>query len=268
MIPYFINERLVSAARRPDALILHPHAQRTGGNTIRRHVLTAVFGEDKIYNAFNVPDAKPWENLKDSDVEGFSAVTGHFNFTPIKLNRVCLPIAVLRHPVYRAASLYSFVKRKSGHRLHALANQHTLEDFYPKASAIAPRYLQNVQCMRICDVARASVAAAYLQDRYLAVGFTENIGEFANALGARLGWPHLDIKEKGADSAHYEPLISPAFREMVLSDNAEDMKLFDIVRAGPPFATYAAAIAANVATLTAKKLRRTARGVVRRMRKQ
>src|SRR5580692_3004325 len=47
---YFINEKLLGRTRAPEALIVHPHAQRTGGNTMRRLVLARLFGPEHVYS--------------------------------------------------------------------------------------------------------------------------------------------------------------------------------------------------------------------------
>lgn len=235
MKAFFINSRLVPIALGADALIVHPHAQRTGGNTIRRKVLEAVYGRGGVYNQFNVHNAKKWPDLTDEDVRGFRAFTDHFDFRKNALTRLCLPIAVIRHPLYRAVSLYNFVRNKPEHRHHDLAVNSSLEDFYRKGSRETPGYFRELQCRRVCGFADARVALRTIDEKYLALGFTEHLAEFAGALGNALGWPVLDVSgTEPQDAERYDALITPAFRAQVLADNAQDLLLYETMLGGDP----------------------------------
>jgi hypothetical protein len=247
--PFYINERLLVGAMRYDALFVHPHAQRTGGKTLRNGVLAAVFGTEKIYGRATVAGAKRWRRLKESDLEGFRAVSDHLDFRPGHFARPCLPIAVLRHPLYRAASLHGFARKSEGHGLQALALDNDVEEFYRRGREISPRYFRNLQCRTICGVDDARIALDTILSCYLGVGFTENIGAFANGLGGRLGWPALDIRLMAPDAGRYDGIITPGFRKMALEDSAEDLALFEAMAAGPPY---------RIGTRTAVRRARTA----------
>ena len=245
---FFINPKLAAGARDEAALIVHPHAQRTGGNTLRNHILSAALGKERVYCRTRNGAVK-WRKLGDRDVEGFKAVTDHFDFTANAVTRPLLPVAVLRHPLYRAVSLYHFVRRKERHREHKLGEAMGLEEFYRTASELNPRYYRNLQCRRICGVDDARVALERIEARFLAVGFTEHLGEFAGALGAVMGWPSLVIEAGESDAARYEPEITPGFRDAVLKDNAEDLALYETMRAGPPYTLPRRAPAQEARTL-------------------
>ncbi|HWA91791.1 MAG TPA: hypothetical protein VG889_17265 [Rhizomicrobium sp.] len=233
---YFLNPKVLPRASDPDALILHPHAQRTGGNTMRNHVLSAALGEERVY-CRKRNGAVKWRELTAKDVAGFKAVTDHFDFRDNpKIGRPLLPIAVLRHPLYRAVSIYHFVRRKKTHREHAMACALELEPFYEKASLIYPRYYRNLQCRRVCGVDDARIALEWIDEKFLGVGFTEHLGDFANALAGAMGWRALEIEEGEPDAARYEAEITPSFRERVLGDNAEDLLLWETMVKGAPLA--------------------------------
>ncbi len=235
MATFFINDKLRARAGDENALIVHPHAQRTGGNTMRRLVLERVYGKDRIYSRMYKADPTIWKDVTDEELTGIRAFADHFDFRENKVTRPLLPIAVLRHPLYRAVSLYHFVKRKKKHKDHALAAANDLETFYILASGKNPRYYCNLQCRRICNVEDARVALETLDAKFLGVGFTENLHEFVAALGRALGWPELDVDDAEPDAERYEPEITPSFRERVLADNAEDLLLFETMRNGPPY---------------------------------
>jgi hypothetical protein len=232
---FFLNDKLAGRAGDANALIVHPHAQRTGGNTIRRLVLEQVYGRDGVYSRMYKKNPVIWKDITDAELAGMRAFADHFDFRENKVTRPLLPIAVLRHPLYRAVSLYHFVKRKKKHKDNALAANNDMETFYILASEKNPRYYRNLQCRRICNVEDARVALETLDAKFLGVGFTENLRDFVGALGGLLRWPTLDVSDAEPDAERYEPEITQSFRERVLADNAEDLVLFETMRNGPPY---------------------------------
>jgi len=257
-----MNERLLAAATRSDALLVHPHAQRTGGKTLRDRVLAAVFGAERIYGRATVAAAKRWPQLNARDLEGFRAISDHFEFRPRRFGRPVLAVALLRHPLYRAASLHGFVRKSEGHVLQALARDHDMEEFYRRGRDRLPRYFRNLQCRSICGIDDAQLALDTIQRHYLGVGFTEHIGEFASALGGALGWPALDIRALPPDAERHAAL-APGFAAMVLGDNAEDLALFEAMANGPPHRIAPRTVIGRTRT-TFKKAENAARGLASR----
>jgi hypothetical protein len=229
---YYLNDRLMTLARDERTLICYPHAQRTGGRTIRKNVFARVYGEARVYNRHYTDGAKPWHRLSERDLEGYRAWTDLSDYRDIGLRRPAVWLAVLRHPVYRAASLYHYVKDKEGHRDRDIANRSSMEDFYREASRGNPKYYRNVQTMRVCGRADAKLALDVIGRHYAGVGFTESLTPFIGALGEAMGWPTLDIKAHETDAERYDAQVTPAFRDLVLEENREDMLLFERVAAG------------------------------------
>ncbi|HEX3652204.1 MAG TPA: hypothetical protein VHU18_05200 [Rhizomicrobium sp.] len=216
-------------------MIVHPHAQRTGGGTIRNRILAGGFGQDRVYSRMFVKNFKHWPKLTDEDLRGYLAYTDHADYCELPLGRKCLPIVSLRHPVYRAISLYHFVRRKETHEFHRLATRESLEDFYRTGSRINPRYFRNVQVSCICAHADARLALEYIRTKYLAVGFTSHLDDFAQALSGIFGWSGIQVERKTADAVRYDAQITPKFRDMVLGQNEEDSILFEAMIRGEPY---------------------------------
>jgi hypothetical protein len=231
---FFINQRLVPLASNPETLLVYPHTPRTGGVTMRKEVLARVFGEDKVYNRHYNPGAVRWKCLTERELAPYRAYTELYFCRDIGLRRPTLFIAVLRHPIYRATSLYRFVKRKDTHRDHALAQKYPLEEFYRRASAGAPHYYRNAQCHRIAGREDASRAVATIQEKYIGVGFTSHLADFALELCRVFNWPRIELERRTPDAERYDAQITPAFRDMVLGENGEDLKLYEAVAAGLP----------------------------------
>jgi hypothetical protein len=183
-----------------------------------------------------VPDFKPWPELTADDLKAYRAYTDLTNYCELPLARPCLPVALLRDPVHRAMSLYGFVQRKRAHNLNALAMSSTVEEFYRIGSSTNPRYFRNVQATRVCGRADARMALDFILSKYLAVGFTSEIDVFAGAMSRLFGWPNVRVERKPFAPDRYDGQITPAFRDMVLSENEEDFALFRAMSAGPPYA--------------------------------
>lgn len=239
MAPYFINEQLVPLATKPETLVVYPHAQRTGGVTLRKRVLAVVFGEQKVYNRHYTENAKKWRNLRDADLNGYRAFTDLCDYRDIGLKRPVAFIASLRHPLYRAASIYFWVKKKDGHRHQQQALTLGLEDFYRVASGEHPEYFRNVQCMRVCGEPDAGKALQTIREKYIGAGFTNQLAEFVSALCEVFSWPPIALEGKGDDSDRYDASITPGFRDIVLEENAEDLKLFEAMGAVAASPTHA-----------------------------
>lgn len=229
---FFLNNRLLAQARDDAALLAYPHAQRTGGRTVRKNVFAHIYGEALVYNRHYLPGAKPWKSLSDKDLRGYCAWTDLSNYRDIGLKRPCLWLAVLRHPLYRAASLYYYVQQKEGHPDQEIAKRTNMEDFYREASGGNPKYYRNMQCMRVCGRADAHTALDLIKAKYLGVGFTNDLSSFVAALGSALGWPAIELKTMEADEKRYDEAITPRFRDMVLEENAADLALFEAVSKG------------------------------------
>jgi hypothetical protein len=232
LVNFFINERLIPVARRENVLLVHPHAQRTGGGTFRNRVLVPVFGQDRVYAKMFVPGAKRWSRLTERDLAGYRAYTDLHNFTNIGLKRPYVCVALLRDPVYRALSLYYFAQRTPDHRHHSLATQNSPEEFYRRASPRDPTWFRNVQCRRICGYGSARRAHEFLQAHYIGVGFTDELDDFVHALSFAMAWPAIELKSRDRDETRYAEKVTPHFRAQVLADNREDQQLFEIVSSG------------------------------------
>jgi hypothetical protein len=229
---YFINESLIATARQENFLLVHPHAQRTGGGAFRTRVLMPIFGQQQVYSKLFVPGAKRWSRLKESDLANYRAYTDLHNFTRIGMKRPFGCVALLRDPVYRAISLYHFARQFPDHRHHALAAQFGPEEFYRRASPRDPTYLRNVQCRRICGYGSARRALEFIRHYYIGVGFTAELSSFVEALRAVFGWPKVALKPFSGNNERYAMEASPAFRRIVLADNRADQELFEIMSAG------------------------------------
>jgi hypothetical protein len=233
---FFLNEALLPLARDPETLLVFPHAQRTGGRTIRKQVWVPIFGEEAVYYfkyllKRGIED-KDWGELTDADLEGYRALTKIFNYSEIPLRRPYVFMAMVRHPVHRALSYYHYVRRRTQHPQCGLANQESPEGFIRKGSLIEPKYHSNVQCMRICGQPHARTALDVIRRRYAGVGLTHALPSFVEAFGGELGWPYVPLKPVEAEEERYKAEATAEYTKAVLAINSEDIVLYNAVAGG------------------------------------
>lgn len=200
---------------------------------MRTDVLAPALGEDRVYGRVYVPDAKRWRSLSASDLAGYRACSDLDNFSNLRVSRPTVGIAVLRDPAHRAMSIYHFVRKHDAHAHKALALETGPEEFYRIASRRDPNYFSNLQCRRICGRADARLALSKIQARFIGVGFTHRMAEFAEALRGVFGWPDVGLRTRERPS--YRDELTPEFRALVAADNAEELELFEIMANGPPY---------------------------------
>lgn len=233
---YWINDALRSRISDKNLLLVHPHAQRTGGGAFRRRVFVPAFGEEQIYHRHFVPGAmdtgkpKPWHSLTATDLENYRAYSDLSNYRATDIGRPCLGVTMLRQPLYRGVSLYHFIQRQNGHRHQELAKNSSIEEFYRIAPDTHPSYYKNLQCRRICNREDANAALDMIEKNFIAIGLTEHLAEFASALCDLFGWAPVELRGADADADRYEPALTPSLREMLEKQNSQDIKLFDAMR--------------------------------------
>jgi len=228
----FINPALADLARREDTLIVFPHTQRTGGKTLRDAVLCAVYGEGRVYSASLGTGPKAWKDVTKADLDGFRVYTGPSNFADLDKGRPTVFVGLVRHPLYRAISLYRYCRKRATHPLHELAQRCSLEQFFPEAMRANAPYFCNTQCLRLCGSPNAHRAQQTILQKYAGIGFTADIGAFATALGTELGWPRIVLSSLPAEEERYDRQVSAKLREIVLAENKEDLKIYDWMAAG------------------------------------
>jgi hypothetical protein len=224
----FINAGLLAASAADDAFIVFTHAQRTGGSAFQREMIRG-FGEERLYLSKR-RGSKPWRELTAADFLNKKAYAGHVNFEEKDFGRPVYFVSLLRHPLYRVASLYFYAKKKDGHKFRQLANDASFEDFYTTASNITPSYFRNTQCWRIGGKPNSEIAMAAIHEHYIGVGFTSNLLPFFSLIAEAHHWPAPKLTDRDQDESRYDHLISNALRDRILEDNLEDLSLYNNVR--------------------------------------
>ena len=116
-------------------------------------------------------------------------------------------VTVLREPLERFVSFYSYVRRQPEHRLHALAASCGLEEFAERRRVhdnTATRFISGLGfAPGPCPASALDAALANIEQHFLLVGVTERLAEFASALCGTLGWVEQPLPRENVS-----PLLS------------------------------------------------------------
>lgn len=230
MLP-FLNSKLVDVARDENCLIVFPHTQRTGGKALRDKVLAPAFGQHRIYSKTLGTGTRDWRTVTAAELTGFRAFTGPFFFEDLDKGRPVVFVGLVRHPLYRAASLYVYCRERQTHPQHELALRTEPPEFYREAVKRNPGYFSDLQCVRLCGKPSAAHAVATVRKRYVGVGATDALQSFADLLGGAMGWAPVSLGMRVDDETRYATFISADFRDAVLQHNRQDLKLFESLTA-------------------------------------
>lgn len=233
----FLNKAVIKRANDPNALFVFLHSQRTGGSNTQRW-LRRLFGDDKVYSSQLVDDFVHWENLRDlAPLAGYRAFCGFSRYArPDAGGRPLVYISNVRHPFYRAVSIYGMSRHHTTHFLHPFAIAHSFEDFYRLGSAEKPGYFHNLACVRIGGAPDAEAAIETMRRDFALVASTNQLHEGTAALLGALGWDAKPMAAGGAprDEINYRRWDESPVRDEIMANNEEDLKLFAFVTANDP----------------------------------
>lgn len=223
----FVNKNFNELRIKDDDMLVFFHAQRTGGSALR-HVLARAYGEDSIFCTQYVDDFKHWEHVSAERLSSMKIFAGHSNFMEREMGRNLHFISLLRHPVYRIISLYYYCQKHQKHPLHDFAMNQDILGFYRNSIIKRSYYLNNLMCSRICGEPNFEMAKEYIESKYLAVGLTDQLGDFVHWL---LSSQHIEpevLESIEHDSIRYADIIKneKMVRE-IKEGNSEDVALFE-----------------------------------------
>ncbi len=256
-----------TTGRLADAVLMFPHIFKAGGSTLQRG-LNLLFKPSylrllRVTNPRSIPDLPPegWRNL--------DVVTGNFKYDEAqellvpKIGKPALFIGVVRDPVSRAKSLFSFVRHtwtdpeERGARLGVAYDD--------DLNVVAQRWLErgagrprgaNPQCRAICGKPSAARAIQAIEADYLAAVTTGSLDLLLATLSDAVGRPLEPVHRKNTRSGRLEldPQLERSLREL----SAEDQKLVDWVDENRPRLLERAALALGVQAAHSRPLDRAA----------
>lgn len=112
--------RCIGPLRPLDYTLVFLHLPKTAGLSLRSAVLSAMAGRPQLRIINPVDDLATLANLAPAERERLVLIEGHLYYGVHELiSRECRYMTILRQPIERVLSWYSFVREYTPHHLHA-----------------------------------------------------------------------------------------------------------------------------------------------------
>lgn len=230
-----------------DATVIFLHIPKTGGVTLSS-VLTRQYARHSVHR-FDATDLTATDRLRSlspQELQSIKLIYGHMSFgLHALLLRPATYITLLRDPIERAISDYSFVRSNPLHPLHDAVKKMGFSDYIESA---ATGQLSNGQTRLLsgdCDgdrlglptrnpVSKKSleIAKRNILDKFKVVGLQERFDESLVLMMKRLGWQRTPyyVKANTSPSKVRRSEISSQDIALIRRHNVLDIELYEFAR--------------------------------------
>lgn len=172
----------------PTQRVLFVHIPKTAGMSLY-HALERWAGPGRAirYPNGGVDDLAAWRDLSQARLDQLRLVSGHLPLHEFRRRDMTgwAPITLLRDPVARTLSTYSYIRGHRSHPWHELVSPMDLDAFLDWFES-RPANLDQ-QCGFITPTRTAETALDVLAEEFLLAGTVERLGAFDAALSEVLG---------------------------------------------------------------------------------
>jgi hypothetical protein len=222
----------------PGYTLVFLHVPKTAGLSLRE-VLLERNGDRPAFRIITpVRDSERLRALPHAEREALALVEGHLYYGIHELlPRPCVYVTMLRDPVERVLSYYSFVREWEPHHLHAAITEGNLSlaecirrGLTVELDNFMVRCLTSLENfeMPFGHVTRSHLeqAKAHL-DSFAVVGITEQFDRSLQALCGRFGWPRVSAPRLNATSGRLRrDDLSARDLDLVHEHNRLDAELY------------------------------------------
>jgi len=239
-----------------DLVLIFIHIPRTGGTTIRT-IVEKQYADDEVLSLYgnDITDAVAVTRDFCKDQEALSRlklVRGHVTFGLHEyIPRPCAYFTVLRDPVYRALSLYKYIRRDPAHFAYQEGSKMTVGEFVLSGIVLETN---NGQVRQLCGSEGALPQKSYgttktpygecpdsmlreavdnVSNYFIAVGVLERFDGFIQYVNGVLGWKPVEYRKTNATKEH------PSVADLELQTRADigrlnrlDYQLYQIITGG------------------------------------
>lgn len=217
--------------------LLHLHIPRTAGSCVQR-VLTGRLSAESQYHYTGLTSFFRRYTEAPRVMEGVQFVSGHFHYGLHEYFPSYLYFIVLRDPVERVRSLFSYIVAKPEHRLHSLISnmKFDVEKFYAEYLHLSPQF-SNGQVRQLNPyhiAARVELSSQHLRDAVevlrgdnVVVGVSDQLELGMQRIAMHMGLKLDVVPVTNTSEAASLPRI---YDEVIRTHNALDYELLEVAR--------------------------------------
>jgi hypothetical protein len=212
--------------------VVFTHIPKTAGTTV-------IFGLRRAFNgrgAFRVQRHNDQELAALAADQALCIYTGHVPYARMLAAfaasaRRPLFVTVLRDPIDRILSAYSYAREKPLQQWHDLATSHDINAFVAAMKKKEPQFLVGKQCRFVCPLGslKAESAFASVKENFALVGLQNDLEAFFLGLETLIGHPLARPKARNqtANRVTREDL-SPKTLTILEKTTEQDRRLYDL----------------------------------------
>jgi hypothetical protein len=211
--------------------LLFVHIPKTAGMAVYEALVRWATPELSLrFSVGNAEDRQRYQALSDEDIGGLRLLSGHLGYQWLRSKSLegWDPVTVLREPVGRILSLYSYARGTEAHPWYPTVKLMTPDAFIDWLAE--QPYYHDGQCQAISGSRDASAAFDILANSFHLACTVEHLPEFISVLSSYLGSP-LGLEVRNTSPEQIDPdTLSPATLARIQSMNKQDEILYRMVR--------------------------------------
>ena len=222
--------------------VIFNHIPKTAGLTLNA-IMEKQYSKHRIFSTLGWDGGRReaidyFKNLSELERNKFSLITGHSALELFDFVESPIVLILLRHPVERVISLFSYVRRNSWHEFYKITNKYTLSECFKNKIHYEWKELSNGQSSSLIssinkikahsletDIDNLEGVKLFLE-RFCVVGLLERFDESLVLFKERLSWEKNIYYYKinvSMNKSEYDHEI----RDIILKYNKKDYDLYN-----------------------------------------
>ena len=184
--------------------VIFNHIPKNAGLTLSS-ILEKQYSKNKIFSTLGWKGGRNeaidyFMNLSDFERNQYDLITGHSALKLFKVAKFPITLIMLRDPVERVLSLYSYLRRKSWHKFHKVTNCYTISECFEnnihdewkelsngQLTSLA-NSIDNININELNDAKNDIEKVMLFIKNYCIVGLVEKFDESLVLFKERLSW--------------------------------------------------------------------------------
>jgi hypothetical protein len=227
--------------------VIFNHIPKTAGLTLSA-IMNKQYSKDRVFSTLDLKGVN-WKggrreaidyfkNLSNFEQNQFDLITGHSALELFNALEFPIVLIMLRYPVERVMSLYSYVRRKSWHEFYQVTNQYSLVECFENNIHNEWKELSNGQSSSLVNTINKITVDSIdshidnLEEvklfllKFCLVGLVEKFDESLVLFRERLSWKN-NIYYHKINVSKKTPELNPETREIILEYNKDDLDLYN-----------------------------------------